>query len=335
MPKKPRSFSNTDTDEARAKAIFESKIDHDYIKSEIQIRSTIPNTDGYFVICEKPNNPLGTIFVQLRKVPKDARKYQCPAELFATGDITITPFILVCVDVENENIFWKHLLPGQIEPGRKSSVIKFNGEDEVNSNGNYLKKWIELVKKYKTKLSSTSRVLEVSATKENIPVTETVALSVTSNEAELSNYRFIDKINEAKTLIDNGKSETAKKIYDNLLLEFEKDGAAPLLARFKVHNNIAICYLNLGDEENAIIHFKIAYEVMPVKSEIACRNRALASLLENQPLKGITFIDEALKMNSSSIENINMKARLLNASNKPEEALKLYLEEEGNNENQR
>ena len=53
-----------------------------------------------------------------------------------------------------------------------------------------------MVKEYKTKLSSTSKVLEISTTKENIIVAETAALSVTSDEAELSDYRFKVKINE-------------------------------------------------------------------------------------------------------------------------------------------
>lgn len=333
MPIKPKSYSKTDSDESRAKNIFEYKINHNYVKSHIEIRTTTPNIDGHCFICEKPNEPLGPIFVQLKKIPANSRKYQCEAELFGTGDITIVPFILVCVDVGNEKVFWRHLLPGQIKPGKKSAVVHFRDEDEINSNGDYLKKWVELVKEYKTKISSTSKILEVSETKENIIVTEAVALSITPEETELTHYRFKNKIDEAKALLDNGKFETAKKIYENLLLEFENDSSTPLLARFKVHNNIAVCYLNLGDKSNAIIHFKIGYDVMPVKSEIACRNRALASLLENQPLEGIPFIDQAIKINPSSIENVNMKVNLLNAAGKPEEALKLYLEKEGNNEN--
>ncbi len=333
MINKPKSYSRTDPDESRSKTIFEDTIDSVYVKSHVEIRTTTPNIDGYIFICEKPNDPIGPIFVQLKKIPRNNTKYQCEAELFVTGDITLAPFILVCVDVDNRKVFWKQLLPDQIKPGRKSAVVHFKNEDEVNSNGEYLKNWIELVKEHKTRVSSTSNALEVSETKENIIVTEAVALSITPEETELTHYRFKNKLDEAKALLDDGRSETAKKIYESLLLEFEKDLSTPLLARFKVHNNIAICFLNTGDEPNAIIHFKIAYDAMPVKSEIACRNRALASLLENPPLEGIPFIDHALKINPSSIANVNMKVRLLNAAGKPEEALKLYLEEEGNNEN--
>lgn len=333
MAIKPRSYSHTDPDEFSTKSIFESKIDPKYVKSHLEIRTTIPNTDGHIVICEQANDPTGQIFVQLKKIAKNSRKYQCEAELFATESITIAPFILVCVDIDNKRVFWKHLLPTQIKPGQKSTVVHFNGEDEIDSNGNYIKKWVELVKEYKTKVCSTSKGLEVVEIKENIIATEAVALSITPEETELTHYRLKNRIDEAKALLDGGKSGTAKKIYENLLLEFESDQNTPLLARFKVHNNIAICFLNTGDEPNAIIHFKIAYDVMAVKSEIACRNRALASLLENLPLEGIPFIDQALQINPSSIENINMKARLLNAAGKPEEALKLYLEKEGNHEN--
>jgi hypothetical protein len=333
MPIKPKSYSHTDPDEARARAIFEYKIDHNYVKSHVEIRTTTPNTDGWFWICEKPNDPIGPIFVQLKKIPKNNRKYQCESELFATAHITIVPFILVCVDIDNEKVFWSHLLPNQIKPGMKSKVVHFKDEDEINSNKDYLIKWVGLVKERQTKISSTSEVLKISETKENIIITEAVALSITSGETELTNFRFKNKIDEAKALLDNGKSETAKKIYENLLLEFKNDPTTPLLARFKVHNNIAICYLNLGEEPEAIIHFKIAYDVMPVKSEIACRNRALASLLENLPLEGLPFIDQALKINPGSIENMNIKVKLLSAAGKPEEALKLYLEKEGNNEN--
>lgn len=333
MINKPKSYSRTDPDESRSKTIFDDTIDPVYVKSHVEIRTTTPNIDGHVFICEKPNDPIGPIFVQLKKIPGNKRKYQCEAELFVTGDITLAPFILVCVDVDNRKVFWKQLLPDQIKPGRKSAVVHFKDEDEVKSNGEYLKKWVELVKEHKTRISSTLKALEVSETKENIIVTEAAALSITPEETELTHYRFKNKIDEAKALLDDGKSETAKKIYENLLLEFENDQNTPLLARFKVHNNIAICFLNTGDEPNAIIHFKIAYDVMPVKSEIACRNRALASLLENLPSEGIPFIDQAIEINPSSLENINMKVRLLNAAGKPEEALKLYLEKEGSNEN--
>ncbi len=202
---KPRPFSNTDTDEVRSKVIFESKIDHRYVKSLVKIRSTVPNDDGHIIVCEEEGQPTGIIFVQLKKIPKGARTYQCEAELFVIERVTIAPFILLCVDVDNEKVFWKHLLPDQIEPGKKSQVIKFTDQDEIDSKKEYIKKWIELVKEYSIRASSVSKGLPIAKTNESATGIEVDASLVASEKKELENYKFKSKIDEAKILTDNNQ----------------------------------------------------------------------------------------------------------------------------------
>ncbi len=105
------------------------------------------------------------------------------------------------------------------------------------------------------------------------------------------------------------------------------------MAHFKVNNNLGICYLNLGNEDKAIAHFKIGYEKKSPNSDLACRNRALASLLEERPLEGLPFIEEALEIKPNSIQNINMKVSLLRAAGRDDDALGLYLEGGDSNAN--
>ena len=100
--------------------------------------------------------------------------------------------------------------------------------------------------------------------------------------------------------------------------------------RFKVLTNLENCQYVLGDTQEAVKNFKLAYDIIEIKTEIAARNRALASLLEDKPLEGIPFIDEALRLNKS-VENINLKSTLLREAGLYDEALKLY-EEGGLNE---
>lgn len=64
------------------------------------------------------------------------------------------------------------------------------------------------------------------------------------------------------------------------------------------------------------------------KSELAYRNRALASFLEKKSAEGLSYIEAALRINPRSTDNLNIKATLLKALGRHDDALALYFEEE-------
>jgi len=101
------------------------------------------------------------------------------------------------------------------------------------------------------------------------------------------------------------------------------------MARFKVHNNLGACQAALGDRKSAAINFKLAFDILGKKSVIACKNRALASLFDDKPLEGLPFIDAAISLEPDNNDCINLKAMLLRAGGRLDEAIELYAEKGG------
>ncbi|MFA5146480.1 MAG: hypothetical protein WC515_03775 [Candidatus Omnitrophota bacterium] len=143
----------------------------------------------------------------------------------------------------------------------------------------------------------------------------------------LEGCKYKTEIDNAKVLMDNAKHESAKIIYEKLINDFKKDLKVPMIAKFKVYNNLGVCYVVLGDEAEASKMFKIAYDFISPPSLIACKNRALACLFEDKPLDGLPYIDAAIIMDPNDNEAINIKFELLMAADKTEEAMTLYRKE--------
>jgi len=158
-------------------------------------------------------------------------------------------------------------------------------------------------------------------------LSENISISKDS-ESVLEDCKYKSDIDQAKILLDNQQYEAAKKIYEKLIENFRFDHQVPKLAKFKVYNNLGCCQLNLGFPKEAVENFKIAYNIIGPTSVIACKNRAVASLLEDKPEEGLGYIDAAIVLAPEDNECIHIKAALLRASGRFEESIKLYSEEE-------
>lgn len=148
---KPAPYSNTDSAENRAVAIFQYKIDSDYIKADVKTRDKYPNIDGTVEIVDDDNVPLGKIEVQIRAIPSGTRKYSCPSSLVAYSDVSTLPVVLVCVDVSNEMIYWRSMSSSMPEhkAGQDSFTITFDPDvDQVDATNLYITRWMELASDY-------------------------------------------------------------------------------------------------------------------------------------------------------------------------------------------
>lgn len=164
-------------------------------------------------------------------------------------------------------------------------------------------------------------------TKKNISPELSAVLAI-DGDPELANSKYKKEIVEAKILLDKEKFITAKAIYEKLLKEFESDPQVPIMARFKVHNNLGACQTALGERKEAAINFKLAFDILGGKSVIACKNRALASMFEEVPLEGLPFIEAAISLEPNNNECINLKAVLLRAAGRFDDVIELYAEKD-------
>jgi hypothetical protein len=101
----PAPYSNTDTDETEAINVLVSLLDTHLIKHNIQSRDKFPNYDGTLEIVNEKQIPIGKIDIQVRKIPKSQNKYSCSSKLVGYSVKSTLPFILICVDIDNQKAF--------------------------------------------------------------------------------------------------------------------------------------------------------------------------------------------------------------------------------------
>lgn len=166
--------------------------------------------------------------------------------------------------------------------------------------------------------SSTSRIVE------RLESVDEVKKEYKTN-LEKSYQRRID---EAKTKLDAGKNETAKKEYETILrdLDLETQKIDPHLF-FRVHNNLGVSELNLGNIEQATELFEKAYS-FEQENPTAIANYALAKFFKDKPDEGLSIVDELLKKNPNSAHAISVKANILHAQKRYDELLP-FLKENG------
>lgn len=138
--------------------------------------------------------------------------------------------------------------------------------------------------------------------------------------------RYQKKIDDIKKIGDEGKNETAKKEYLQILSELlEESEEIDSHLLFRVYNNLGVCEMNLGNEKEAIILFKKGYEIEPSAPQ-AIINYALAKHFENNSEEALDIINEFLKGDSENTHAISIKANIFYHL-KREEELSLFLKE--------
>lgn len=323
---KPKPYSHTDSDEVQARIVFEGLLDTKHVRPHIRDGDKHPGDDGYLDLMDGSGVPLGRIFAQIKKIPSGATKFSCEEGYIAFSK-RVFPFILVCVDTNQKKVFWRHITPDlPIKKNKKSVTLNFSQIDMINGESDHLEKWKTIIRDHQERNYPTLK-RQPEKTKPSEAALFSGSVSITE-EAELAKSKYRKEIQDAKALLDNDKQETAQKIYLGLLKKIRKDKKTPLLVRHKVHNNLASCYMTLGDDANAAKYFKAAFKMAKPKSELAYRNRALASFLEKKSAEGLSYIEAALRINPRSTDNLNIKATLLKALGRHDDALALYFEEE-------
>jgi len=128
-------------------------------------------------------------------------------------------------------------------------------------------------------------------------------------------------IDEAKSKLDIGKNERAKKEYEILLkdLNAETEEIDPHLF-FRVYNNLGVCELNLGNLDKAAKLFEKAYS-FETKNPTAIANYALSKFFKDQPEGGLKIINKLLEKNPSSDHAISVKANILHALKRYDELI--------------
>jgi tetratricopeptide (TPR) repeat protein len=334
---RPKGYPQNDAKECVSKHILETKLIGYVASNRLRIHiitgDKTPGRDGYLEFLDKHGAPNGEIKVQLKTLPKGKRKFSCRVPDIHYSKTIPNPFIYICVDNHNSKAYWAlitvDLLKGKGK--QKTVTLTFSDKDELSDSNNYYEAWQVLVKKglsvakgqkLKQKLDGIPSKSSPSATESKLGAVKTA-----DDEAEFNRSVYKAPLNEAKKLLGKKMYRSAQAIYQRLLLKMRRDKTVPQLARFKALNNLASCYLNLGEDKLAGDNFIRAFEVLAKKTELAFRNRTLACMLLGDFEEGLKFIDSAITINPENNENYYLKAALFRKLGRFKDADDIFFEE--------
>lgn len=135
--------------------------------------------------------------------------------------------------------------------------------------------------------------------------------------------QFTKRIDEAKDLLNQGKAETAKKLYEKLLKDISQEKDISPEIRFRIYTNLACCEWELGLEKEAARHFELAHKLLP-KDGKSLSNMAIAQVLHGKPEDGLKYVERVLDEDPSNIHGVCVKANLLTALKQYGEAITLF-----------
>lgn len=164
----PAGYPQTDTSEFRAVTIFTDQIDASLVKADVETRDKRPNTDGTLTLVNERVKPIGKFEVQIKAIPSGKFSYSCPSELVGYSNICLIPVLLVCVDIENRKVYWKHIHQGmpEFKAGQKTFTVHFDEMTEViDKSHQYIQMWKVILQRYQT-LFKGAQVLQTEILKE-------------------------------------------------------------------------------------------------------------------------------------------------------------------------
>jgi tetratricopeptide (TPR) repeat protein len=121
-------------------------------------------------------------------------------------------------------------------------------------------------------------------------------LSDKTSEPEIRDRIHSDRVDQARRLLESGKSKTARQ----LLEELRKDIASlnpPKSLLFRIATNIGSCAIQLNDEQSAIREIELAYQLEPENPK-AITNLSAIALLKKEPQKALELANRARKQSS-------------------------------------
>lgn len=186
----PAPYPPKNTEEIKAIITFLGLLDVDRVKPDSRFLDKVPNLDGSLELVDEQQRPVCELKVQIKKIPAGLLKFDCPIELVGYSTRVSSPFILVCVDVENKKAYWCHIsvLMSGLKPEQKTFTVKFQPVvDEIGEGFPYFGRWRNLCQTYLESVSQYPRYKQI--------VDEEIGLTKLSSEDRRIFQQFIDEVN--------------------------------------------------------------------------------------------------------------------------------------------
>ena len=209
--RRPAPYSITDEQETLAIDTFRNLIDHKKVKLDIKERDKYPNIDGYVEIVDEFGAPIAKLEVQIKKLPSEELKIQCPLSLLSYSEKTCNPVLLIGVDIRQKKAYWIHMrkdfiAESRIERNQKTIIITFPAKNIVDSKDTiYIEKWKNIAQIYQVKIREYD---ELKDSYELLSKKANPALGIDRKDFQ-DIHVFLDEIN---TLLE-GKFSIVKKIF--------------------------------------------------------------------------------------------------------------------------
>jgi hypothetical protein len=144
---KPKVISKSTTTDGLSVNILEnillkSKVMHPRIKWD----DKTTNQDGYVDVKNEKLEPIGELTVQVKTLGAGKKQHSCESTLVERAEQMANPFLLICVDQENEVAYWKQLSKDMPEykADQDSFTIKFTKADLIDKSFSFCKFWTKL-----------------------------------------------------------------------------------------------------------------------------------------------------------------------------------------------
>jgi len=188
---KAAPYPSRNTEELEAISTLEKLLNQKYAKPDIKRLDTRPNTDGTIELVDEEQRPIGKIEVQVRKIPDGQTSYQCPLGLVAYSENISLPFVLICVDVENNQAYFCHLHRGMVpplKPDQQTFAVRFDPKiHSISNETQYLRQWTEITREYIKRVSDFPKLRQIEGR---------LNLSHISKEDRIYFQEFIERANQ-------------------------------------------------------------------------------------------------------------------------------------------
>jgi len=186
----PAPYPPNNAEERKAVNIFNDLVDSTLVKADVRILDNVPNHDGSVELVDEQQRPIGSLKVQIKKIPDNALRYDCPIELVAYSERVSLPFILICVDVGNRKAYWRHLSPvmAGLKPEQKTFTVTFQPTvDGIGHGFPYFERWRLLCVDYLERISEYRELRRI--------VDEEIGLNKLTPEDRGMFQQFIEEVN--------------------------------------------------------------------------------------------------------------------------------------------
>lgn len=157
-------YSSTDKQETLAIDTFRYLVDHEKVKLDLKERDKYPNIDGNVEIIDESRRPIAKLEVQIKKLPDDKPKIQCPISLFSYSETTCNPVLLIGVDIKQKKAYWVHVKKDLVaksltESDQKTKVISFPADNILDGKDTkYITEWKNIAESYQMKIQEYSKL---------------------------------------------------------------------------------------------------------------------------------------------------------------------------------